>query len=155
MAHLFHVFTIIFLLFTFTLAAPVKFKSAAIAVVAANHLQKQVTPIHRTGGKNDVIGGGVRDKDWHKQDGKVQPHDTKGLSFNKAPVDPAKLSNKQAAYSIKPTQLKGTDFKAVHDGGRDGHAPGHVTLAYKGPPATDAELKQKLNGLPFKKTLKS
>jgi hypothetical protein len=149
MAHLFHVFTIIFLFFSFTLAAPTKFKSAGIAIMAVHHMQNQ-TPIFRKGGKNDVIGGAVRAKDWHKhEDGTVHAHDTKGLSFRKG-VPP---NHKEVLHTIKPAQLKGTEFKVVHDGlgGPEGHAAGHATLAYKGPPVTDKQLKEKLRRLPFEK----
>ncbi|KIM44960.1 hypothetical protein M413DRAFT_9171 [Hebeloma cylindrosporum] len=151
MAYFFHTFTIILLFFSFTLAAPISFGGTALAVVAANRFKNGKT-IHRLGAKNgkNVVGGGIRHHDWNKQDdGTVHSHDTKGLSFHSNAVN---IPKDKALYTIKTGQLRGTGFKAVHDGGRDGHGQHHVSLTYHGPPIPHADLKKKVNSLPFKTT---
>jgi hypothetical protein len=152
MSRLFYALTLVFIFFNYAIAVPLSIGGATKALQAAEKFKRPITPIHRVGGKNDVVGGAVRPGDFHMQDGMVHSHDSKGLSFNKNKPDLADVKKNQAVHSIKPSQLRGTDFAAVHDGGRDGNPAGHVSLAYKGAnPVSPADLKTKLNALPFTK----
>jgi hypothetical protein len=147
MSRLFYALTLIFLFFNYAIAAPLDIAGASKALMAAEKFKRPVAPIYRTGARNDVVGGAVRPKDFHTaEDGMVHADDHKGLSFSKYKTDPADISKDKAVHSIKPYQLQGTDFHAVHDGGRDGNPIGHVSLTYRGGASlTPQEMKQKLN----------
>jgi hypothetical protein len=152
MSRLFYTFTLVFLFFNYAIAVPLSIGGAAKALQAVEKFKQPITPIYRTGGKNDVVGGAVRPNDFKMEGGMVHPDGQQGLSFNKNKPDLADVKKSQAVHSIKPYELKGTDFAAVHDGNKNGNPAGHVSLTYKGEtPVSPADLKTKLNALPFTK----
>jgi hypothetical protein len=152
MSRLFYAFTLIFIFFNYAIAVPLSIGGATKALQAAEKFKRPITPIYRTGGKNDVVGGAVRPSDFKMEDGMVHPDPSKGMSFNKNKPDLADVKKSKAVHGIKPYELKGTDFAAVHDGGTNGHPVGHVSLTYQGAnPVSPADLKTKLNELPFTK----
>ena len=137
-------------------AAPMfAMKGAGMKVIAQNKLVKNIhtdTPVYRKGGKNDVIGGAVRDKDWNIQNGLVHPDPNKGLSTTRHEPEAKK---KEVIHSIKSSEVKG-DFTINHDGSdvKPGSKlpDGHSTIAYTGhSPVTPEELKSKVNALGWKK----